>query len=75
LAKDFKVGRWFWAFLKRFLGFSLAVIAATRAYSWLFGYDAQVLQWTERHRPLTATILVISAVLYAVYDLLQEQDR
>ncbi|WP_374305964.1 hypothetical protein [Methylocella sp.] len=75
MTKNFKPGRWFWAFLKRYLLFTLAVIGATRAYSWLFGYDAEVMRWTVTHRPLTAVILTCSAVLYAAYDLLQEEDR
>ncbi|QBR70223.1 hypothetical protein CU048_01815 [Beijerinckiaceae bacterium] len=72
---NFQVGRWFWAFIKRFFLFSLAAIGASRAYSWFFGYDDEVKVWMQQNRPLMFTLLIVSAVVYAVYDLLQEQDR
>jgi hypothetical protein len=73
--KGFRVGRWFWAFVKKFTLFSLAAIGASQAYSWFFGYEDEVKVWIQHNRPVTFTIMVVSSVVYAIYDLLQEQDR
>jgi hypothetical protein len=63
-----------WGFLKRFFLFTVVVIGAARAYSWLFGYDDEMKAWASQNRPAITLVLVLSAIIYAMYDWL-EQDR
>ena len=67
--------RWLWGFLKRYVLFTLAVIGLARAYSWLFGYDDEVRAWAAANRPLIAIVLTLSAIVYAMYDWLEENER
>jgi len=69
------IWRWFYGLVKRFVLFVTVVVASTRAFSWLFGYDPEVLAWTSQNRPLVATILVLSAIIFAMYDWLESSER
>jgi len=63
-----------WGFLQWFFLFTLVVIGGARAYSWLFGYDDEMKIWASQNRPAITLVLVLSAIIYAMYDWL-EQDR
>jgi hypothetical protein len=54
--------------------FCIFVIGGARAFSWLFGYDDEMKIWAAENRPLVAIVLVLSAIMYAMYVWLEE-DR
>ena len=64
--------RWLVRFITRFIMFSVVVIGASRAYSWLFGYDDEMKAWAAQNRPIMAVVLVLSAIMYAMYVWLDE---
>jgi len=66
--------RWLLLFLKRFVLFCVVVIGAARAFSWLLAYDDEVKLWASQNRSVIVLVLVLSAMMYAMYDWL-EQDR
>jgi uncharacterized membrane protein len=66
--------RWLIDFLRRFFLFCVFTIGGARAFSWLYGYDDEMKVWAAHNRPLITLVLVLSAVMYAMYDWL-EQDR
>ena len=66
---------WLWGFAKRFLAFFALTIAVVKGFSWAFGYDAEVTEWAIHNRPLTATFIVLCAIVFAMYDWLQEPHR
>ena len=66
--------RWLLQFLQRFFLFCIFVIGGARAFSWLFGYDDEMKVWAAQNRPLVAIVLVLSAIMYAMYVWLEE-DR
>jgi hypothetical protein len=66
--------RWFFGFLFRYFLFSLAVIGAARAYSWLYGYDDEVKVWASQNRLAITLFLVLAAIIYAMYDWLDHED-
>jgi hypothetical protein len=67
--------RWLRQFLTRFALFSVFVIGAARAYSWLFGYDDEMKAWAAQNRPIIALVLVLSAIMYAMYVWLDEDHQ
>jgi hypothetical protein len=64
--------RWLIAFLRRFIVFSVVVIGAARAYSWLLGYDDEMKIWAVENRALIILVLGLSAIMYAIYTWLDE---
>jgi hypothetical protein len=66
--------RWLLLFLRRFVLFCVVVIGAARAFSWLFAYDDEVKLWVSQNRSVIVLVLVLSAIMYAMYDWLEE-DR
>lgn len=69
------IARWFRGFLKRYIVFTLAVIGIARGYSWLLGYDDEAKAWAAANRPLIGIVLVLSAIVYAMYDWLEDRER
>jgi hypothetical protein len=67
--------KWIWEFLKRYVLFSVTVLAGARVYSWLFGYDNEVQAWTTENRPLIVLLLVLSAIMYGMYVWLDEEGK
>lgn len=67
--------RWFRDVLKRYVLFTASVIAIGQAYSWLFGYDDEMKRWAGENRVLIVVVLVLSAIVYAMYDWMEEKDR
>lgn len=67
--------RWLYGFLKRYVVFTLAVIGLSRAYSWLFAMDDEVKAWVSQNRPLVGLVLALSALVYAMYDWLEDKER
>ena len=51
------------------------MIGAAQAYSWLYGYEEEVRAWAAGNRPLITVVLVLSAILYAMYDWLEDPHR
>lgn len=66
--------RWLAGFLKRYVLFTIAVIGLGQAYAWLFAYEDQVKSWTAENRSLLAVILVLAALVYAMYDWLEHKE-
>ena len=66
--------RWLWNFGKRFLLFCVVVIGAARTFSWFFGFDDDMKAWAPQHRTLLIIVLLLSAIMYAMYDWMLE-DR
>jgi hypothetical protein len=67
--------RWLYRFMKRFLAFAVTTLAGAMAFSWAFGYDEEVRAWASQNRPAVALVMVLSAIVYAMYDFLEEPDR
>lgn len=67
--------RWLVGFVRRFVVFSVVVIGAAQSYSWLFGYDEEMRAWASQNRPVIAIVLILSAIIYAMYDWLEEDRR
>lgn len=67
--------RWLIRFLTRFFLFSVVVIGAARAYSWLFGYDDEMKAWAGQNRPIISIVLFLSAIVYAMYRWLDEEHN
>jgi hypothetical protein len=65
--------RWFVDFLRRFIVFSVVVLGAARAYSWLLGYDDEMKAWAAQNRPMILLVLVLSAITYAMYTWLEDK--
>jgi hypothetical protein len=72
--KEAVLFRWLLLFLKRFVLFCVVVIGAARAFSWLLAYDDEVKLWASQNRSFIVLVLVLSAMMYAMYDWLEE-DR
>jgi hypothetical protein len=51
------------------------VIGGSGAYSWLLGYDDEMKAWAAANRPLIVVILVLSAIIYAMYVWLDENTQ
>jgi hypothetical protein len=66
---------WIWKFVRRYVLFSVTVLAGARVYSWIFGYDNEVQAWTSENRLLIVVILVLSAIMYAMYVWLDEEGQ
>lgn len=66
---------WLIRFLTRFFLFSVVVIGAARAYSWLFGYDDEMKAWAGQNRPIISIVLFLSAIVYAMYRWLDEEHN
>ena len=64
--------RWLFRFLKRFVLANVFLIGIARAYSWLLGYDDEMKIWAATNRPLISVVLIISAIIYAMYAWLDE---
>ena len=69
------VFRWVFGFAKRFVLFIVFTIGLAQGVSWLFGYDDEFKAWAGENRPLIGIVLVLSAIMYAVYDWLEVSDR
>ena len=71
--------RWFAEWLVgcivRFLTFFVLVVTTCMCVSWLFGTDDAVKRWATDNRGLTATVIILTIVLFVAYDSLQERDR
>lgn len=66
--------QWLIGYIRRYVLFSVVVIGAAQAYSWLFGYDDEMRAWAVQNRPLILLVLILSAIIYAMYDWLEEKQ-
>ena len=66
---------WFRGFLKRYVVFTVSGIALGQSYSWLFGYDDEIKRWAGENRPVIAIVLILAAIVYAMYDWMEDRER
>lgn len=67
--------QWLRGVLWRFGVFLAFALGLARGLSWLLGEDAEVLVWARANRPLTVVVLVISFLIYSMYDWLSERHK
>lgn len=67
--------RWIYELAKRLIVFWVTTLSGAMAFSWVLGYDQQVQAYTSTHRPIIATMPVLSGVVFAIYDWMDKQDR
>lgn len=64
---------WLRRVLWRFGVFLAFTLGLARGLSWILGEDAKVLKWATANRPITVIMIVLSFIVYAMYDLLREK--
>lgn len=67
--------RWFYGVCKRFVAFVVTVLTGAQGVSWIFGYDDEVRVWAAQNRGEVGIILALSAIMFAIYDALEEPHR
>lgn len=66
---------WFFRFIVRYAVFSTAVIAVGQGWTWLYGLEAEVKGWIAENRSLVSIVLILSILIYGMYDWLEEDDK
>jgi hypothetical protein len=65
---------WFWRFALRYARFVGVVAAVFKGFGWLLGYDGMMEAWIVGNRGLMVIILVLSAMVYAMYHWLDSSE-
>lgn len=60
--------RWFWRFLTRFVAFFVGMVAFAQALSYVLGSDEEVKAAALANRGITAIIIGLGAIAFAMFD-------
>jgi hypothetical protein len=66
------VQAWFLRFLWRYFRFFGSLGAAGASAAWIFGEDLAAREYLSQNRGITAILIVLSIISYAMYDWLDQ---
>jgi hypothetical protein len=65
---------WLWSFALRYGRFLGVVGTIGKGIGWLLGYDILIEGWISDNRGLMVIVLVLSAIIYAMYHWLDSSE-